>query len=208
VSGPRRLVFATRNQGKLRELRQLLSDLPGLQVVSLDDLPGAPEVEEDRDTFAGNATKKAVETMRFCGLPVLADDSGLEVDALDSAPGVRSARYAGEGASDADRIDLLLRNLRGIPEARRTARFRCAVVLADPARPQGEVELREGACEGRILTEPRGAGGFGYDPVFLVPGEGLTFAELSAGRKNAISHRGRAVRAMVDYLRAWAAEER
>ena len=149
-----KLVFATRNGGKLRELRQLL-DLEGLEILSLDQLPDAPEIEETGETFADNATLKARGIMEATGLPSLADDSGLVVDALGGAPGVHSARYGGPGATDADRVELLLKNLDGVEEARRTARFRCVVAFADPENPES-VELHEGSCEGRILTR-RGA---------------------------------------------------
>jgi len=194
-----RLVFATRNQGKLRELRQLLA-LDGVEVVCLDDLPAAPEIEETGATFADNARLKAEGVMQATGLPSLADDSGLEVDALDGAPGVHSARYAGPGATDDQRLDLLLEHLREVPAGRRSARFRCAVAFADPARP-GAVELCEGSCEGRILFDRRGSGGFGYDPVFFVEQLGQTFAEAAPEQKNRISHRGRAMVRMAAYLR-------
>lgn len=193
-----RIVFATRNQGKLRELRQLLA-LEGVEVICLDDLPGAPEIEETGKTFAANARLKAEGVMTFCGLPTLADDSGLEVDALDGAPGVHSARYAGKDASDDDRIELLLKNLAQVQPAQRTARFRCVVAYADPARP-GQVELSDGSCEGQILFERRGAGGFGYDPVFFVPELEQTFAEAPAEVKNKLSHRGRAMAKMAAVL--------
>lgn len=193
-----RLVFATRNRGKLSELRQLLA-LDGVEVLSLDDLP-VPEIEEDGATFAENALLKARGVMEATSLPALADDSGLEVDALDGAPGVHSARYAGPGASDADRVELLLENLRGVPPERRTARFRCAVAFVDPRDP-GSPRLHEGSCEGRILDQPRGEGGFGYDPVFYVEELGCTFAEARPEDKNRLSHRGRAMRAMVEELR-------
>ncbi len=195
-----KLVFATRNRGKVAELRQLVP-AEGLELITLDDLPDAPEVVEDKDTFTGNAVKKATEIMEATGLPSLADDSGLEVDALDGAPGVQSARYAGDGASDMDRIVLLLKNLEGVPAERRTARFRCAVALALPDDP-GQVTLFEGACEGRILEQVQGSGGFGYDPVFYVEHLGQTFAQIPAAQKNRISHRGLAMAQMVDHLRA------
>ena len=195
-----KLVFATRNRGKVIELRQLVP-AEGLELLTLDDLPGAPEVDEDQDTFAENATKKATEIMAATGLPALADDSGLEVDALGGAPGVQSARYAGDGASDLDRIVLLLKNLEGIPPERRTARFRCAVAFVHPDDPQ-HVELFHGACEGRILEQVQGTGGFGYDPLFYVEHLGQTFAQIPARQKNRISHRGLAMARMADYLRA------
>lgn len=198
-SGRRALVFATRNKGKLRELRQLLS-LDDVDLLSLDDLPEVPEVEETGETFAENAATKAREVMEATGLPALADDSGLEVDALDGAPGVHSARYAGPGATDEQRFELLLRNLQGVPDVERTARFRCVVAFADPEQP-GHVELREGSCEGLILLAPRGQGGFGYDPVFYVEELGQTFAEAAPQDKNRLSHRGRAMAAIADFLR-------
>jgi len=194
-----KLVFATRNRGKLRELRQLLL-LDHLEILALDDIPGTPEVEEDGDTFAENATKKAREIMEATGLPALADDSGLEVDALGGAPGVHSARYAGEDATDEDRISLLLSELQGIPYEQRTARFRCVVAFADPRDP-GNVELQQGACEGHILTAPQGKNGFGYDPVFYVEHLKQTFAQIPAQQKNSISHRGRAMALMAEHLR-------
>ncbi len=194
-----KLVFATRNQGKLKELRQLLS-LEGLEIISLDQLPDAPEIEETGETFADNAALKARGIMEATGLPALADDSGLEVDALGGAPGVHSARYAGPGATDADRVELLLKNLRSVEPEQRTARFRCVVAFADPEQP-AHVKFHGGSCEGRILDHPRGSGGFGYDPVFFVEELGQTFAEAPADKKNQISHRGQAMRKMVEFLR-------
>jgi len=193
-----KLVFATRNQGKLRELRQLLS-LEGVEVHCLDDFPDVPEIEETGETFAENAILKARGVMEATGLPALADDSGLEVEALDGAPGVHSARYAGPGASDADRVVLLLRNLDGVPEQQRTARFRCAVAFVDPLAPE-RVRLYEDKCEGRILNQPRGQGGFGYDPVFYVDQLQCTFAEAEPEEKNRLSHRGKAMRKMAAEL--------
>jgi XTP/dITP diphosphohydrolase len=161
-------------------------------------------VEEDGETFAANAAKKAREVAAAAGLPALADDSGLEVDALDGAPGVRSARYAGAGHDDAANNRRLLAELAGVPTARRTARFRCAVALADPRGPLGDtVEIREGACAGVILESPRGHNGFGYDPLFLYPELGRTFAELSLEEKGRLSHRARALAAMLPVLRAY-----
>ncbi len=185
----RRLVVGTRNAGKLAEIRRLLADFP-VEAASLDAWPDAPEVEEDGDTFEANACKKALETARAIGEWVAADDSGLEVDALGGAPGVRSARYAGDPKDDEANIAKLLQELRGTPPEERGARFRCVVALASPAR----VELvAEGACEGRIVEPPRGSNGFGYDPVFFYEPLGKTFAELSPEEKNAVSHRGRAL---------------
>ena len=195
----RRLVFATRNQGKLTELRQLLAGLDGggaIEVSSALDL-ALPEVVEDAPTFAGNAAKKAREVSAATGLPALADDSGLEVDALGGAPGVVSARYAGPEQDDRRNNEKLLAALAGVPPERRTARFRSALALADTAGPLGErVIVSEGACEGLILEVPRGTGGFGYDPLFFAPELGVTFAEAGVGPKNDLSHRARAMRAM------------
>ena len=195
-----KLLFATRNQGKLRELRALLADLDGLQLLCLDDLPQDVDVEETGASFAENAQIKAQAAMRATGLPALADDSGLEVDALSGAPGVHSARYAGPGATDGQRNDKLLRELADVPADRRTARFRCAVAFVHPAQP-GLVQVREAACEGTILTAPRGAGGFGYDPLFYVPQLGQTFAEAPPEAKNRLSHRGQAMRKLAQLLR-------
>jgi XTP/dITP diphosphohydrolase len=196
----RPLVFATRNRGKLVELRELL---PGIEVRSLDDVH-VPEVIEDADTFVGNASKKAREVSAATGLPALADDSGLEVDALGGAPGVYSARYAGEPHDDAKNNAKLLAALAGVTE--RTARFRSVLALADVTGPLGdEVITADGACEGMILDAPRGTGGFGYDPLFFSPELGMTFAEAGVGPKNDLSHRARAMRAikprLLEYLR-------
>ncbi len=185
-----RLVLATRNEGKVREITSLLRGLP-LEILTLRDFPGVPELAEEGDTFAANAAAKALAVARATGLMALADDSGLEVDHLEGAPGVRSSRFAGEKAGDAENNHKLLRMLAGVPRERRTARFRCVVAIA---LPDGSVSLAEGSCEGIITEEPRGGMGFGYDPLFLVPGLGLTFAELDPGIKNEISHRGRAMR--------------
>jgi XTP/dITP diphosphohydrolase len=198
-----RLVFATRNPGKLVELHQLLDGLE-LDILSARDLD-IPEVEEDGDTFAANAAKKALEVSRATGLPALADDSGLEVDALGGAPGVISARYAGPEQDDARNNERLLRELVGVPPDRRTARFHSVVALADGAGRLGDrVVTADGTCEGVILEAPRGTGGFGYDPLFFAPELGCTFAEAGVGPKNDLSHRARAMRAMrprlIEYL--------
>ena len=199
----RPLVFATRNPGKLVELRQLL---PGISVLGIDEAAAQlgraiPEVDEDADTFAGNAAKKAREVSRATALPALADDSGLEVDALGGAPGVWSARSAGPGADDAANNARLLAELAGVPAERRTARFRSVLALADPAGPLGaEVLTAEGTAEGVVLDTPRGTGGFGYDPLFFFPPLGQTFAELGVGPKNDLSHRARAMRALAPRL--------
>jgi XTP/dITP diphosphohydrolase len=195
-----KLVFATHNAGKLRELRELVEPY-GWQVLSADEIALEP-VDEDAPTFAGNAEKKARAAFAVAELPALADDSGLEVDALDGAPGVRSARYAAArgacGDKDAANNATLLAALAGVPDERRTARFRCVLAFVDST---GAALFTEGACEGRIAQAPRGSGGFGYDPLFLVEGAGgRTMAELAADEKNAVSHRGRALRAMANAL--------
>lgn len=186
----RRLVLATRNPGKVREIRALLQSLP-LEILSLDDFPGLPEVVEDQPDLAGNAAKKAGATARFTGEMALADDSGLEVAALGNRPGVLSARFAGPGADDETNNRFLLSHLLGVPPAGRGALFRCVVALA---LPRGKIHLVEGNCPGRIAAAPRGAGGFGYDPLFIYEPLGLTFAEMKPEQKNAVSHRGEALR--------------
>ncbi len=185
-----RLLLATRNQGKLHELAELLSHIP-FDLISLADAGIDQEVEETGSTLADNARLKAVTYGRLSGLPTLADDSGLEVDALGGEPGPRSSRYAGEGATDAQRIAFLLRKLDNVPEDRWDARFRCVVAMVWPGEP---VRLFEGACQGRIERVPRGNNGFGYDPVFFLPDLGKTMAELTAEEKNRISHRSKAAR--------------
>jgi XTP/dITP diphosphohydrolase len=198
----RPLVFATRNRGKLVELRALL---PGIDVRSLDELDRTiAETIEDQPTFEGNAIKKAREVSAATGLPALADDSGLEVDALGGAPGVHSARYAGAGHDDAANNAKLLVALAHVPPAQRTARFRSVLALAD--EPRALVPLTaEGRCEGVILEAPRGSGGFGYDPLFFSPELGLTFAEAGVGSKNDLSHRARAMAALRPRLLAYLA---
>ncbi|MDK2889350.1 MAG: XTP/dITP diphosphohydrolase [Thermoanaerobacter sp.] len=191
-----KLVLATRNPGKVRELSQLLSPL-GYEVLSLEHFPGVPEVVENGATFRDNAVKKATAVARHTGQLALADDSGLEVDYLGGAPGVHSARFAGEGHDDRANNEKLLRLLAGVPPEKRTARFRCVVAVATP---EGKVFTTEGTCEGVIAEEPRGEGGFGYDPLFYVPSCGKTFAELDPEVKNRISHRGRALALMREIL--------
>lgn len=193
----RKLLVASNNPGKLKEYADLLDRLP-VTLTSPVQEGLSLAVDESGATFAENAILKARAYAEASGLLTLADDSGLEVDALDGAPGVRSARYAGEGASDEDRYRLLLRNLAGVPQGKRTARFRCVVAVATP---QGKVHTAEGRCEGVIGFEPRGTHGFGYDPVFYLPDRGQTMAELPPTVKNRISHRGRAVQAALPVLR-------
>ena len=181
------MLVATRNRHKLGELAALLA-WPRERLHSLAEYPDLPPVEEDGGTFAANAAKKARAAADATGLPALADDSGLEVDALGGAPGVYSARYAGAAADDAANNRKLLDALRGVADRR--ARFRCVVALT---APRGAPRLFEGVCEGVLLTAPRGAGGFGYDPLFMPDGRPQTFAELEPSVKNEISHRARAL---------------
>lgn len=189
-----RLLIATRNRHKTGELAALLG--AAFQVEDLTSHPELPEVEETGTTFAENAALKAVTASLHFGGLVLADDSGLETDALDGAPGVRSARFAGEKASDRENLELLLQRMAGA--ARRSARFRCAIAIA---REGKLVASFEGACEGRIIEAPRGCDGFGYDPVFVPEGYEQTFAELPGEVKNALSHRGRAMQAALAWLK-------
>ena len=182
------IVLATRNQHKKQELVALLGDLP-IAIRTLDEFPGAPDVIEDGDTCEANAMKKAVEIARYTGLTAVADDTGLEVDALGGRPGVFAARYAGEQASYNDNCRKLLRELREVPRDKRGARF---VTVAAIAIPGGKTQLVKGVLEGSIAEEAAGSHGFGYDPVFVVPEYHQTLAQLSPDVKNRISHRARA----------------
>ena len=190
--------MATRNPGKLLELKELLRDIP-FYVTSLDETGVSHEVEETGSSFEENALIKAEEYGALSGLLTLADDSGLEVDALGGAPGVTSARYGGLGLSDEDRVLLLLENLRDVAWEHRSARFRCVIAVAWPS---GETQTVTGVVEGVIQYEPKGANGFGYDPVFYLPDLGKTTAELSMEEKNHISHRAQAARRAADLLRS------
>lgn len=194
-----RVLIATMNEGKLREYQRLLADVPGLELDTMASLDERIDVEEDRGTFEGNARKKATEVAAVAGVPCLADDSGLEVDALGGRPGVYSARYAGEGATDASNNAKLLEQLRDVPDEERTARFRCAIAVVDAAGR--ELASVDGACEGRIGHEPRGSHGFGYDPLFVPAGYTQTMAELGPQTKNRISHRALAAAKLVPLLR-------
>jgi XTP/dITP diphosphohydrolase len=194
---PERLAIASRNAHKLREIGRICADWP-VAWLTIDDHRGAwPDVDEPHETYLENALAKAREVAEALGVPAIADDSGLEVDALGGAPGPRSARYAGPGATDRGNLDRLLTALGDVPGDRRTARYRCVAAVVWP----GGVEVwAEGTCEGRLESAPRGSGGFGYDPAFVPEGSTRTMAELSDREKDAISHRGRAFRALRERL--------
>jgi XTP/dITP diphosphohydrolase len=198
-----KMVVATHNQGKVREIADLLARLK-LDWLSLDDVGIDSDVEETGESFEENASLKARHYARLSGMLTLADDSGLEVDALGGEPGVRTARFGGPGLSPRERYELLLRRLAAVPEPQRTARFRCAVALASPDELLG---VATGVVEGSIATTPAGDGGFGYDPVFLLPDYCQTMAELPAAVKQELSHRARAIRAMTPLLRRLAGED-
>lgn len=196
----RRLLLGTRNPGKIREITSILQDC-GWSLTSLQEFENVESPEETGDTYSENAIAKARFYAAATGLTALADDSGLEVEALDGAPGVLSARYAGSGASDADRRELLLFELSKTGDKDHRAHFVAVVAIASP---DGTVmNVSEGICEGRITFEPRGTGGFGYDPLFVPDGYDQTFAELAQNVKNGISHRGRALIKTVDFLRSF-----
>ena len=183
-----KIVFASKNKGKVKEIKALLADM-GLTVLSLDDFPDIPEIEEDGRSFYENALKKAKVAADTTGEAVIADDSGLEVDALNGAPGIYSARYAGDGAGDKENIAKLLYELKNIPAQKRGASFRCVLVFYEKDKRH---EIFEGRWEGVIAESPSGTNGFGYDPVFYIPERKLTAAQLSPEEKNRISHRGQA----------------
>jgi XTP/dITP diphosphohydrolase len=198
-----RLVVATHNAKKAGEMTAILSRrFPNLELRTLADYPGSPVPEETGDTYAQNATIKAVAAANFTGEWCIADDAGLEIDALGGAPGHRSKRFGGEGMSFPAKMARILALMKDVPAERRTARFRCCVVLAAPeAGPDtARTQVFEAACGGRIALEPRGDGGFGYDPIFLLPGLGRTMAELSPDEKHAVSHRGKVLRIVGDWL--------
>jgi len=194
------LVLATNNKDKVREIRHLLDDLP-VTVLTADDFLEFPDPEETGATLEENAVLKARAIAEFCDLPALADDSGLEVDALDGAPGVFSSRYAGPGCTYRDNNENLLRQLKGLPEEKRTARFRCVIAVA---WDKDQVETVEGVAEGFIAEDIVGDKGFGYDPVFFYPPKGKRFSEMSLEEKNLVSHRGRALQEartlIIEYL--------
>jgi XTP/dITP diphosphohydrolase len=196
---PSRIVLATRNPHKVRELRSILADagVAGVDLVSLVDIPDAPHVAETGLTFVENAVLKATAIAAATGLAAIADDSGLSVDVLGGMPGVFSARWAGRHGDDLANLELLLGQLADVTDGRRTATFVCAAALAVPDRP---VIVEEGRVSGRLIREPRGTNGFGYDPIFVPDGETRTTAELPSADKDAISHRGRAFRALAPHV--------
>jgi len=195
-----KILFASRNPDKLREVISKVQPF-GFEVLSARDFPDLPEVEEDGETLEANAQKKALTLHRLTNLPTLADDTGLEVEALGGRPGVRSSRFAGPGATYADNVKKLLKEMMGVPWENRKACFRCVLAFVE----SGNARFFEGKIDGFIVDKASGQNGFGYDPVFYMPDEKMTFAELTLERKNQISHRGRALDALVEYLRRSAA---
>jgi XTP/dITP diphosphohydrolase len=193
------LVLATRNKAKLEELRRILAPLVAVDVIGLDDVPPYEEVPETGATFEENALIKAREAVARTGLPAVADDSGLTVAALNGMPGVLSARWAGAAASDPANLRLVLEQIADVPDPRRAATFECAAVLVTP---DGAEQVVRGSMSGTLLRAPRGSNGFGYDPIFVPDGETRTTAEMSAPEKDAISHRGRAFRALAPLIAA------
>ena len=197
---PPRIAIASKNAHKLREIERICADWPVAWVTVASGDPDAfPDVDETGETYLDNALLKARAVAVALDLPALADDSGIELDALGGKPGARSARYAGDTATDEQNLQALLRALKGVPAAGRSARYRCVAALA---LPDGEAVHAEGVCEGSVLVRSRGDGGFGYDPIFQPVGRDVTMAELTAGEKDRISHRGRAFRALGERLSA------
>ena len=192
------IVLATRNKKKIEEIKRVIGGMP-ISILTIDDFPGCPEVEEKGVTFEENAAKKALAVAQYTGKPSLADDSGLEVYALNNAPGILSSRYAGEGANDRKNIEKLLHEMRSIVDKERNARFVCYLALAFP---DGRVEIFSGQVEGRIGSEPQGSYGFGYDPLFYPKGHDSSFAEITAREKDSLSHRGEALREFQKYLKS------
>ncbi|MDD3554074.1 MAG: XTP/dITP diphosphatase [Deltaproteobacteria bacterium] len=197
-----KMILATKNKGKIKEFQALAQGM-AIELLSLEDIPDMPDVLEDGCSFHENALKKACAIAKHTGITAIADDSGLEVDALNGAPGIHSARYAGERAGDQENIQKLLKALNGLPLNKRTARFRCVIAVCTP---QGRHITTEGTCEGIIAIEPHGFHGFGYDPVFLLPDRNCTMAELEPGMKNLISHRAMALARLKDILPAFLKE--
>lgn len=194
------VIVATNNKGKFREIQEALKDLP-LKLVPLWELPEPIKIVEDGNTYEENALKKAREVAKRTGKLSIADDSGLEVEPLGGAPGIHSAHYAGEGATDRENNRKLLEALRGLPLERRKATFRCFIAAVDPVT--GWEKVVQGRCEGLILEEERGNNGFGYDPLFFVPERGKTLAEMSLEEKNSLSHRGRALQTLREVLKSY-----
>ncbi len=194
---PPRIAVASRNPHKLREIARICAGWPVEWVTVRDEPQRFPEVEETGDTYLENASLKARAVAAALDLPALADDSGIEVDALGGAPGPRSARYAGEDATDEQNLHQLIRSMKGVPAGGRTARYRCVAVLASP--DGGRIHA-EAECEGTLIRAPRGVAGFGYDPIFVPAGWDQTMAELTDDQKDRISHRGRAFRALAELL--------
>lgn len=191
-----KIVLATNNSGKVREINELLAP-HGIEAVSMAEYPEIGEIIEDGDTFRDNAVIKATTVGRHTGMVSLADDSGLEVDCLNGAPGVHSARFAGDDRNDRANNEKLLELIKGVPAEKRTARFRCVIAIS---MPDGWIYTAEGTCEGVIAEEPKGDGGFGYDPLFFLPELGKTLAELDLETKNKISHRGKALAGALEIL--------
>jgi len=192
------IVLATRNKKKVEEIKRVIGDMP-IAILTIDDFPGCPEVEEEGDTFQENAVKKALAIAQYTGKPSLADDSGLEVYALNNAPGILSSRYSGENADDSKNIEKLLHEMRLIIDEKRNARFVCCLALAFP---DGRLEIFTGQAEGKIGREQKGSYGFGYDPIFYPKGHDRTFAEMTANEKDSVSHRGKALREFQKYLKS------
>ena len=191
------IVLATRNRKKVEEIKRIAEGMP-VEVFTIDDFPGCPDVHEDGMTFEENAIKKALTVAQYTGKTALADDSGLEVQALEGAPGTLSARYAGDGADDRKNVAKLLQEMLDVPDEERGARFVCCLALA---YPDGTIHTFTGYSEGHIGRELKGSNGFGYDPVFYPAGHIRTFAQMSDGEKDALSHRGEALKGLYNYLR-------
>ena len=195
-----KVVVATRNRHKVTEIGVLLAEAGlAIEPVTIDEIAPDAALVENEETFEGNALAKARQASIACGLPAIADDSGIEADALGGAPGVRSARWAGEPCDDARNNEKMLREMAGVPAEKRTARYRCAAAFVDVAA--GAEIVRAGACEGVLLTALRGSGGFGYDPLFLIPSLGRTMAEITLAEKNKLSHRAAAFQSLARALR-------
>lgn len=198
-----KLVAATANKNKIREIREKFTGTGHVMIVSASDLGPVPDIAEDADTFEGNALIKAKKICEITGMPAMADDSGLVVDALNGAPGVYSARYGGPGLDDRSRYMLLLDNMKEIPDGARQARFVCAIAIV---LPDSREFITNGTCEGIIARSPEGEMGFGYDPVFFLPEKGRTMAQLSMEEKNSLSHRGRALEKAAELIKKLDAE--